>query len=408
MGEGKPASEPGSGAASGAVGALPHDPIEPFPTLRRLVGDTAAFRREHWGHRPLRHRVDEADPELRDVLLLADVDRWLAADARLPSLRMVRAGTPVPVPDYTRTVRIGGRDVEVADPLRVAALVGRGATLVVQNLDRSFPRVRAVTERLREEISHPVQANAYLTPPEAAGLARHADAHDVLVLQLHGTKRWDVEGLGTFEVAPGDVVYVPRGTPHTAATTEAGPSLHLTVGILSVTARDALRRALDHLAASLPALDAPLPLGFAGCAGRVEVEHMLAAQLRAAAEALGAGDATELAAREVERAAEATADRRRGAGALAAVVGAADVAPDTALVAAWPLEVAAAEGDDRGERVELRWRTGRLVFPAAARAALHLVTAGGTWTPSELPGLDEPSRLVVARRLLREGVLRHG
>jgi hypothetical protein len=40
-----------------------------------------------------------------------------------------------------------------------------------------------------------------------------------------------------------------------------------------------------------------------------------------------------------------------------------------------------------------------------AEAALKAILSGDAFAPAELPGLDASERLVVARRLLREGVL---
>ena len=59
--------------------------------------------------------------------------------------------------------------------------------------------------------SHHVQANAYLSPPNAAGLNPHRDLHDVIVVQLEGDKCWDVEGLGEVRLGEGDVLYLPAG-----------------------------------------------------------------------------------------------------------------------------------------------------------------------------------------------------
>ena len=43
---------------------------------------------------------------------------------------------------------------------------------------------------------------------------------------------WTVDGLGEIELRPGDTMYIPAGTRHSAASTESA-SLHLTIGILS-------------------------------------------------------------------------------------------------------------------------------------------------------------------------------
>jgi hypothetical protein len=45
-----------------------------------------------------------------------------------------------------------------------------------------------------------------------------------------------------------------------------------------------------------------------------------------------------------------------------------------------------------------------LTLPGFAEPALRRLLAGPS-TPADLPGLDEESALVLARRLLREGVL---
>jgi bifunctional lysine-specific demethylase and histidyl-hydroxylase MINA len=94
----------------------------------------------------------------------------------------------------------------------------------------------------------------------------HHDDHDLIVVQLRGTKRWYVSSgpselpntwenipggppeLGPHEVIdlrPGDVLYLPRGTCHTVdSDTE---SVHLAVGFTPLTVRQTLIAAIDHL-----------------------------------------------------------------------------------------------------------------------------------------------------------------
>lgn len=94
----------------------------------------------------------------------------------------------------------------------------------------------------------------------------HYDDHDLVVVQLKGTKRWYVAtrpsplfntwkgvsgnppDLGAHEVvdlAPGDLMYLPRGTFHTVdSDTE---SVHLAIGFTPLTLREAIVAALDHL-----------------------------------------------------------------------------------------------------------------------------------------------------------------
>ena len=74
-----------------------------------------------------------------------------------------------------------------------------------------MPKLGALADQLAL-LFDPVQINAYLTPPGAAALARHADAHDVIVVQLLGTKHWRIAD-ESIELAGGDVVYIPEGLP---------------------------------------------------------------------------------------------------------------------------------------------------------------------------------------------------
>ena len=94
----------------------------------------------------------------------------------------------------------------------------------------------------------------------------HSDDHDLLVIQIIGRKRWFIaEGpaslentweripglppsLGTpatFAVAPGDAVYLPRGTVHAVEGDEE--SIHVSIGFTPITVREALIAAIDHL-----------------------------------------------------------------------------------------------------------------------------------------------------------------
>ena len=59
----------------------------------------------------------------------------------------------------------------------------------LQFTDRTFAEL---STNLALELDHPVQINAYLTPPAEQGLDIHFDFHDVIVVQLAGRKRWRV------------------------------------------------------------------------------------------------------------------------------------------------------------------------------------------------------------------------
>ena len=180
---------------------------ESAAVLERCIGDVDRFAVEHWGRRPL---ICRSRGSFDDLLTSAAVADLLELAARRPTMRMVHNGKPISPSEYTKTIRMGGQWIpDVASLDRIGDQLALGATLVVQSLERVHPPIREFAHALQSEISHPVQANAYLSPPNASGLARHADTHDVIVIQLEGAKSWDIEGLGSIEVHPGDVVYIP-------------------------------------------------------------------------------------------------------------------------------------------------------------------------------------------------------
>ena len=88
----------------------------------------------------------------------------------------MQAGEAVDPRRWASDVRLGGRQVaDVVDPVAVATLLHEGATVVLQSLHRTVPAVGRFAADLEAQVSHPVQVNAYLTPPGSAGLAVHAE-----------------------------------------------------------------------------------------------------------------------------------------------------------------------------------------------------------------------------------------
>ncbi|MDQ3570958.1 MAG: cupin domain-containing protein, partial [Actinomycetota bacterium] len=251
--------------------------------LARCVGDVERFLGEHWSTSPL-HLAGAEAGAFTDLLSLEDVDHLVSTFPRQPAFRLVRDGKPLDPATYTRTARLGGRAIsDVGDAARIYEQLHGGATLVLQGLHRYWPAIMGFCRDLEVELTHPAQANAYITPPGSQGLAVHHDTHDVFVLQLAGRKQWHVhepvvelplpsqrwssdlgapgEPILSVELQAGDCLYIPRGFPH-AAESRQEMSAHLTVGVLTFTWKDVMSEVVNQVVDDVE-FRRSLPVGFA-------------------------------------------------------------------------------------------------------------------------------------------------
>lgn len=370
------------------------------------------FRDDYCDAKPLVVERSEAG-RFDAVLSDADLERLVCATAiRSPAFRLVRDGAQLPLAGYTKDIPWRPRaftGTALVD--RVAEEHAAGATIVLQALHLHHHPAAVYCRGLEVALGYPVQTNAYCTPASSQGFAVHHDTHDVFVLQVSGHKRWRIYepvvelpgkdqrwnaelagSVGTpvhdLTLRAGDTLYIPRGWPHEAAAADAG-SLHITVGLHPPTRLEAMRAAL------------------AGCADDVEFRRALDGDGELPADLL-----ERLAARlrppdVARRARQRFVDSRRPIldGQLTQMRALSALTIDTPL--ARRATVIADLEPGPGGGVALRFEGKRVRFPpqtAEAVAAVH--AAQGSFTAAELPGrLDAAGRLVLVRRLVREGYL---
>jgi len=376
--------------------------------LARCIGDPEGFLRGTWGQQPTFHGGE--DPlGFADLLTLDDVDRILSTTSlRTPAFRLVQAGEQIPETAYTRSGTTGSKPVAgMADPARVFELFRGGATIVFQGLHRYHEPVTRFCRELEVELGHPCQVNAYVTPAGAQGLELHDDPHDVFVLQAFGRKSWEIhtapgederEPLRA-EIGPGDCIYMPTGTPH-AATTQRSLSGHLTVGVHVVAWRELVRAALDRIASD-PSLDEPIP---AGWPADVEgLERSLRERLEAAGTALDALDARRIVDARFERFLSTRLPLIRGA---LVDQGTLDVISDGSRLTHRDGSICVIR--IRGERLVVLLGDRRLEMPAWLEPAMRRIAATPSFVVGDLADVlpDPGARAVLARRLVREGLLR--
>ena len=147
------------------------------------------------------------------------------------------------------------------DPRKVKVLLGFGASLVANQIQRVSPEVAAIVQMLQREFAASAGANAYCSFQGVQAFNTHYDLHDVFALQVEGEKLWRVyesradnpvvptppgdeaekwltasRGKLVAEVLmkPGDILYLPRGQYHDAIT-GAEASLHVTFWVKPAT-----------------------------------------------------------------------------------------------------------------------------------------------------------------------------
>lgn len=222
--------------------------------------------------------IDRNDPDYYQGLFsLDEVDTVLdTGRPRDESLRIVKNQVPLLPTKYQQAD--GSLNLN-----QIYTAYADGYTIVINELDRYSYPVKTLCQSLSHELSYAVKANMYLTPKKQSALLPHYDTHDVFILQIHGKKHWrlydspvetpmlhshqpvfrreHLRNMQEITLNAGDFMYMPRGLPHEAYTTDES-SLHITVGIYPSQWADLLAKTIHQLAMAQPQFRKALPAGF--------------------------------------------------------------------------------------------------------------------------------------------------
>ncbi|MEU9803329.1 cupin domain-containing protein [Streptomyces sp. NPDC051000] len=250
--------------------------------LSRLIAllDMATFQSEYFEKKPLLIRRDNR-AYYADLLTLDDVDEILSLSSlHNEDVRVATEGSIVSLDERLAFGPHGHTNAQEA----VYASYREGATIIIDGLHGRWAPLKRLVHAMGAETNAKFQVNTYLTPGgQAQGFKPHQDNHDVFVAQAHGVKRWAlygtryelplkhqnhqvaVDGYGEpeheFDLHPGDLLYLPRGTVHAARSTDSA-SLHLTFGARPVLRANILIEAIEQVLNSDVRFRQGLPLGF--------------------------------------------------------------------------------------------------------------------------------------------------
>lgn len=383
--------------------------------LSQLICPVGAdvFIDDYWEARPLHvQRSDECF--FKQLLSIDQLEELVVTDSlRHPDLRMVRDGNPVAKEQYV------GQDGHLHAG-RVWELFANGATVIADRLDRHVAALSNLCREMEIAFSAPFQTNIYLTPANAKGFAAHYDTHDVFILQVAGTKLWQLsdgdlrlplrgqEHEGTASSAPGekrqlrlfagDTLYLPRGTNHEAVA-GADPSLHITLGAHTYAWSDVMLEAMARLCVENVRYRKGLPPGFADATFDREEMRKIFRQLANEFATVATLDGA------LESLIDDFAVTRRPqfSGQLGHLLNLPALRAES-VVAARPHLIFRITEEPDAVCITCQGRDIRM--PTHARESALRALEGAPVKVAALPGdLDESGKVILVRRLVREGVL---
>lgn len=238
-----------------------------LPVLESLLDPISPgqFREEYYGKQPLLIR---GHPKKFDGLFTWDDLNRLLNGLSYPHYNVETTGS-------------GGRS-QVANSYSLIDRCRSGESLIFTHLHVYEPKLGELARAVEAETGEPMSVTLVVSQPSQAAFSRHYDRQDVLVLHLDGHKAWQVydqavdkpireklesaQDPGTrltleCELAPGDVLYIPRGHWHQALA-QQGPSMHLSLVLSARTGIDFMTWLVDQLRSDVRFRD-ELPLTFA-------------------------------------------------------------------------------------------------------------------------------------------------
>ena len=398
-------------------------PFAEDSVLARLIAvDRDRFADQHWGQQPLLSPAADLPGGFPELLNADAIDELVSQRGlRTPFIRVAKSGSTLSDKAFTAPGGVGAGIADQVSDDKLVRLFSEGSTLVLQALHRMWPPILEFCQRLAAELGHPVQANAYVTPPQNQGFSAHYDVHDVFVLQIEGEKQWRVHPpvlesplrdqpwsdrqaavekraqeppLLEAVLRPGDCLYLPRGYLH-AATALGGVSTHLTLGVHVWTRLLLAERVVDQAVRRLagdPVMRASLPLGVdvADPSGMRHDVELITAALVAAVERADLDQLADSMLQDARR-----SQRAAPIGPLRQLRDAEALTDDSALVLRHHL---VGSVDHTRSGIVVRSRAGDVTVTESDVAPLKALLNNGTASAADL-GLD------LARRLLLAGLV---
>lgn len=377
-----------------------------FDSLIAPVAGTAFFD-GFWEQRPFyvaRDKEGYFDP----LLSLAIVDEIIGTRVlRQPDIRLAKNGKVYPFDTFSRD--------GCADRNAVVKEFKDGATIILEHLNRHHRPLGEILHQCEVEMHVPFRSNVYMTPPGSQGFVPHWDTHDVLILQVAGSKTWNVfdsplvlpdeeqkyseewgskaRQIAELTLRPGDTLFLPRGYIHSAKANEEC-SLHITVGMRSFTIRDVVMRALSKATLDSAALRRVALFREYYHTGKLEDTRALLHELVDSLDLKGA-----LGTIYTSFIKNRTAPAH---GRLLASIRKPELSHSTRFQVR---KSCLYQVFKKNDTVRLALDGKVVIFPVGVDGIIDYIGTQPSFTPAELPGMEHESQLILASRLYDEGLI---
>ncbi|MDK2123898.1 cupin domain-containing protein [Parachitinimonas caeni] len=380
--------------------------FEGFESLIAPI-DSETFFKDYWEKRAF--FIKRAKTGYFDSLLsLADIDQFIGTRLfRKADIRIAKQGK---IRDFEDFSKDGAADRGI-----LLNEFANGSTLVFEHLNRHHAPLAHAIYQCEADLHVPFRSNIYLTPAQSQGFAQHWDTHDVLILQVHGKKTWQVFDspmalpheahkfdsswtgkanlLAEITLEPGDVLFLPRGFVHSASTSD-GTSLHITIGMRSLTLGDVATRAFEKAVKANVAMRKVALFREYQDEQRIEDARAL---LHDIVEGMDIRAALDEVYCSFIRSRFPPLDGR-----LLALTEAEPITHTSALkIRAGSLY----QTFLKDETLRLAVDGKVVVLPRGVEEAIGYMQNQPSFTPADLPGLEQESKLILSRRLVQEGLL---
>jgi len=376
------------------------------------------------------YRPKVFDPgQLASLITIEEVEALLnTAPLVAPTVQVVKDRSRVPADRYSTGTGANGSSTPFVDPVKLFRCFRDGATIELRSMQRYQESLRRACWSLSAELGCAVTVNGFLSPVDVQALNPHFDHHDIIVVQVAGSKEWmryeknaayplhnnnwrrvrdsvdphllgdDPAEAGSDLLQPGDVLFIPRGGSHGVRSLDE-VSLHLTFQLQEKTYYDVVSAA-QHLVGKSAALREPLPLGNTA---PVSADHH--ARRRAAegvAELLEAVGGPEL---EWALHKESHVDMHESAIPMVRLYECLREFSEATTVARREDVLFVLDEDPAGVTVRLRDRT--IAFPLALREIIHKAMSGEAVSARTVATVEHEVGLAcqILKALTREGLL---